>query len=270
MEAVITDLLTPEHDNAKLDMINAICSDPCIPRFDYEKRPYLLTDFSKKGFGWIILQPDSDHPASMEAMRREMSGGDCEFLLPKSTPRLWSTGFGLQTTQGRDSCLHFHLGEAFALDWAIHKNRAKLWGICFTVLTDYMALRFILTYNGWNPVLLRLQIRFQLWAMDLYHRPGDLIIIPDYFSRYIANLCFDDLARNYLNRTVNFCQFYPASSGTMLPENMPGYRAYRIRSPMQTKPAVDAAIRASTPIFVIFQMSCTANLMLHNPSLRCK
>ena len=123
MEAVIIDLLTPEHGNAKLDMIDAITT--------------------KKSFGWALFQPDSDHPASMEAMRREMSGGDCEFLLPKSTPRLWSTGFGLQTTQGRDSCLHFHLGEAFALDWAIHKNRAKLWGIRFTSLNDCFALRFL-------------------------------------------------------------------------------------------------------------------------------
>ena len=89
-----------------------------------------------------------------------------------------------------------------------------------------------MTYDGPNPVLLRLQMRFQLLAMDLYHRPGDLMIVPDYFSRCGANLCFDELARNYLNRTVNFRQLYPAASGTMLPKNMPGYRAPRIRTPM--------------------------------------
>ena len=88
MEAVITDLLTPEHDNAKLDMIDASTSDPCITRFDYKKRPYLLTDFSKRGFRWVLLQPDSDHPASIEAMRHKMAGGDCKFLLPRSTLRL--------------------------------------------------------------------------------------------------------------------------------------------------------------------------------------
>ena len=30
MESVITDLLTPEHDSAKRDMIDAITSNPCI------------------------------------------------------------------------------------------------------------------------------------------------------------------------------------------------------------------------------------------------
>ena len=230
METVITDQLTPAHQAAKLDMIDAICSDPCIGRFDYNKRSYLLTDFSKKGFGYDLCQPDSDHPASMEAMRREMEGGDCEFLLPNTTLRLRSTGFGSRRTRGREDSLHSHLGEAFALDWAIHKCRAKIWGTRFTALTDCFALRFILSYDGPNPVLLRLQMRFQLWAMDLYHRSGFLMVSPDYMSRVGADLCFDELSRNYLNRTVNLRKNYPAASGTMLPENMPGYRAPRVRS----------------------------------------
>ena len=91
-------------------------------------------------------------------MLREMAGGDCEFILPKTTLRLRTTGFGSRTTRGQESCLHSHLGEAFDLDWALHKNRAKLWGIRFTALTDCMALRFIISYDGPNPVLLRLQM----------------------------------------------------------------------------------------------------------------
>ena len=154
METVITDLLMPEHEAAKLDIINMICSDHCTARFDYKKRPWLLTDFSKKGFGYDICQPSSDDPASMAEMHREMEGGDCEFLLPKSTLCLRSTGFGSRTTRGRKSSLHSHLEEAFALDWAIHRHRAKLWGVRYTALTDCFALRFILTYDGSNPVLL--------------------------------------------------------------------------------------------------------------------
>ena len=52
MVMVITDLLTPAHKAAKLGMIDAICSDPCIASFDYTKRPYLLTDFPQKEF-WL-------------------------------------------------------------------------------------------------------------------------------------------------------------------------------------------------------------------------
>ena len=40
-------------------------------------------------------------------------------------------------------------------------------------------------------------MRFQLWAMDLYHCPGTEMITPDYFSCFGASLCFDELFRNY-------------------------------------------------------------------------
>ena len=239
----IQSLLTPAHHAAKRDMIDAICSDPCIARFDYSKRSYLLTDFSSLGFGYDLCQPDGNDPASMAAMQLEIAGGECQFLLPKSTLKLRSTGFGSRTTRGRENMLHSHLGEGFALDWAIHKNRHKLWGTRFTSITDCYALRFILSYDGPNAVLLRLQMRIQLWALDLYHRPADRLITPDYLSRFGASLCYDELSRTYLNKTVNFRENYPAASGTLLPENMPGYRAPRIRSSL---PAQSALFPVST------------------------
>ena len=125
MDTVISDRLGPEAMHARSDLIAALCSDPCIARFDHSKRTYLLTDFSKIGFGYDICQPDSDHAPSMAAMRDEMAGGECQFLLPKSTLRLRSTGFGSRTTRGRESCLHSHLGKAFALDWAIGRGMGK-------------------------------------------------------------------------------------------------------------------------------------------------
>ena len=81
-----------------------------------KKRPYLLTDFSKMGFGYNLCQPDSNGPASMTAMHHEIEGSECEFPLPESTLRLRSTGFGSRTTRGRKSSLQSHLAEAFALD----------------------------------------------------------------------------------------------------------------------------------------------------------
>ena len=71
--------LTDEQSTARTDMISAICDDPVIARYDYTKRPYLLTDFSKKGFGYVICQPGDD-PDALAAMRREMDGDNCEFL----------------------------------------------------------------------------------------------------------------------------------------------------------------------------------------------
>ena len=78
-------------------------------------------------------------------MQREVEGGKHEFFLPKSTLELRPTGFGSRACCGKEAKLHSHLGEAFALDWAINTNCAKLWGVRFTSLTDYYALCFILT-----------------------------------------------------------------------------------------------------------------------------
>ena len=50
-----------------------------LPDSTIKKRPYLLSDFSKKGFGGVLLQADSDHPESMAAMYREMAGGNANF-----------------------------------------------------------------------------------------------------------------------------------------------------------------------------------------------
>ena len=123
-----------------------------------------------------------------------MEGGDCEFLLPNSNLKLQTSSFGSRAARGRESSLHSHLGEGFALNWAINKNRGKLYGVRFTSLTDCYALRFILTYNGPNAVILRLQMRLMMWAMDLHHRPGTEMI-ADYWSRLGTDLCFDELTR---------------------------------------------------------------------------
>ena len=61
----------------------ALISDPCIAQYDFQKRPFILTDFSKLGFGYDLRQPNDD-PDSLATMNREMAGGDCEFLQPQS------------------------------------------------------------------------------------------------------------------------------------------------------------------------------------------
>ena len=114
-------------------------------------------------------------------MKREMAGGECEFLKPKSKLKLRTTGFGSRKTRGRESTLHFHLGEGFCLDWAINCNRAKLYGSRLSAITDCYGLRFILTYHGPNPVILCLQMGLMIWAMDLYHRVNRFLVTPDYF-----------------------------------------------------------------------------------------
>ena len=111
--------MSGEHHKAREDMIMAILSDPCIARYDFNKRSYLLTDFPKKGFGYNLCQP-ADNPDSLGAMKREAEGGECEFLKAGSKLMLKSTGFGFRRARDREADLHSHLGEGFRLDWAIN------------------------------------------------------------------------------------------------------------------------------------------------------
>jgi len=126
-------LMFDEHFKARKDMIMAILSNPCIVQFDYRKRPYLLTDFFELGFRYNLCQPAND-AASQVAMQCEMNGGECKFLIPDSKLMLKSTGFGSRKTRRRKANLHSHLGEGFALDWAINQCRAKLWSVRFLPL----------------------------------------------------------------------------------------------------------------------------------------
>ena len=112
MQSNIELLTKEEHYKAQEDLTMAILSDPCLAHFDYKKRSYLLTDFSKKGVGHNLCQP-ADDAVSMAAMRREMEGGDCEFLKPNSNLMLKSTGFGARRTrdEGQGSRFAFPLGR---------------------------------------------------------------------------------------------------------------------------------------------------------------
>ena len=80
------------------------------------------------------------------------------------------------------------------------------------VITDYYALHFILSYDGPNPVIMRLQMRMMLWAMDLYHRNRKYLFGPDDLSRLGADL--------YFNKTVDLRQLYPPVTGHMEPKNV--------------------------------------------------
>eukprot|EP00956_Cyclotella_meneghiniana_P020963 scaffold37640_cov83-Cyclotella_meneghiniana.AAC.2 len=238
------------------DIRDAILSDPCLRRFNHNLRVYLLTDFCKDGFGYTVCQPGSDD-SSVAAMRREDLGGECEFLRPNAKLTLHPISFGCRRTRGNENRLHSHLGEGFAGDWAINKCRLYTWGRTFTWLTDCYALRFIMSYDGNNAAILRLQMRLMCWDMTIEHRPGTTMSSPDYLSRLGSDLCFDPLLHEYLSKLACFkSKDPPVSSYPMLPENMPGFRTPR-QAPTNTATASvsseDFDSRALSLVTSIFQ-----------------
>jgi hypothetical protein len=82
--------------------------------------------------------------------------------------------------RGNKVCLHSHLRECFAGDWAINKNRHMLFGQRFVWVTNCYTAHFILSYDGNNPAVLRLQMCLMCWDVDIIHRNNIHLADADY------------------------------------------------------------------------------------------
>ena len=109
--------------------------------------------------------------------------------------------FGARRSRGNEVRLHSHLGKEFSGDYAINKCRQYVFGQRFVWVTDCYAIKFILSYKGGNPAILRLQMRLMCWDVDIVHRPDVELVDADYWSQLGADLNFDPLYRKYLELT---------------------------------------------------------------------
>lgn len=230
-EAAITPEMWTDKCQSEWDFLKrSITDDPCIMQYEPSRRFYLKTDFAQVGMGYVGCQPDSD-PVSLAAMKREIDGGECEFLKNAkdigAPPRLRPICMGSRKNKGYELRLHSHLGEAFALDYSINCCRLYCWGFRFTNIGDCYSLKFLMTYEGNNPVILRIQQRLLLWAVDIVHRTRDFNTYSDYMSKLAINARFDPLLARYLLHAAELRDKYPPPGGEMKPEHMPGYRAKR-------------------------------------------
>ena len=209
---------------------DGILSDPCLQRYDSRTLTVIRTDFSSAGFGYVVCQPANDD-ASIAAMHKCMNGQGFDFMSKNSKAVLKPVAFGSRRTRGNESHLHSHLGEGFAGDWAINKCRHLCFGQRFVWVTDCYAIKFILSYDGGNPAILRLQMRLMCWDMEIVHRTQDHLVDADYWSRLGADLCYDPLMRKYLTLMHGFSKQNPSPTRLpMFPQNMPYFRGPRVQS----------------------------------------
>jgi hypothetical protein len=216
------------------DIRMALLSDPVIRRFDHTKLIVLRTDFSSLGFGFVLLQPGVDQ-ASIDATADYRAGKGFVFMTPGSKAILHPICFGARRTRGNEVRLHSHLGEGFAGDWSINKNRQYVFGQRFVWVTDCYAIKFILSYEGGNSAILRLQMRLMCWDCDIIHRPGTSMVDADYWSRLGVDIEFDPLYQQYLRQICLLKKDNsPPCELPMRPENMPYYRGPRVNIPPET------------------------------------
>jgi hypothetical protein len=124
-----------------------------------------------------------------------------------------------------------------------------LFGQRFVWVTDCYAIRFILSYDGNNPAISRLQMRLMCWDVDIVHRNNSYLVDADYWSHLGADVCFDPLFKSYLDFDGGLCQRFSAPvTLPMKPENMSYYRGPWITNKIDAPacPPAPACIPAPT------------------------
>jgi hypothetical protein len=102
----------------------------------------------------------------------------------------------------------------------------------FIWVTDCYAIKFILSYEGGNPAILRLQMRLMCWDVDIVHRTDTELIDANYWSHLGIDLDFDPLFCKYLNLTCKLQKSHPAPTDLpMQPKNMSYYHRPRFQTP---------------------------------------
>jgi hypothetical protein len=247
---------TPAAQAALDDMKEAILSDPCLLGFDYQKLIVLRTDFSMDGFGFVLCQPTSDK-ATLKAVQEYWDGKGFSFMTKSSSAVLHPICFGARQSRSNKVRLHSHLGEGFAGDYAINKCSHMLFGQQFVWVTDCYAIKFILSYEGGNSAILRLQMRLMCWDVDIVHCPDTELVDANYWSRLGVDLDFDPLLPGYLayalaRRNLN----PPPTDLPMHPENMPYYRGPRIQEPTESAVPANALHIQSLITDIVSSFGC--------------
>ncbi len=109
------------------DLHGSILCNPCLRRFDPRKITVLRTDFSAKGFGYVICQSD-DNETSLALASKFMLGNGFHFLKKLNGGALHPVVFGSRCTRGIEKFLHLYLGEGFCGNWVMNIVRHMCYG----------------------------------------------------------------------------------------------------------------------------------------------
>jgi len=258
----VGDWWSQEANSTFEDLKKSVLSDPCLCQFDHRKSTVLRTDFSCLGFGYVVCQPDDDD-FSLEMTTQYMSGNGFGFMTKSGNQgTLHPVAFGSRRTQGNEKRLQSYLGEGFAGDWAINKVRHMCFGCRFVWVTDCYAyaVKFILSYDGANPAILRLQMRLMCWDAN------DFLVDTDYWSRLDADLCYDPTFHEYLQFVSSFHSTHPPPTDIPMQQwgKMPYYYYWgsRVKSPGDSRPPVNVAANSLLTMLVTQESNsppCLAN-----------
>jgi hypothetical protein len=96
-------------------------------------------------------------------------------------------------------------------------------------VTDCYSIKFLLSYDGANQEILRLQMQLMGWDVDIVHPTNDYLVDANYWSRLDLDSCYDPLFKKYLHLVAALQQMHPPPKELpMRTEHMPYYCGPRI------------------------------------------
>ena len=144
-----------------------------IKMFKKDDPTYLMTDWSKEGLGYMLMQKRCK----------------CPGIKPTCCTNGWQLILaGSRFCKGAESRYAPVEGEALAISWALHNTRHYTLGNDdLVIVTDHKPLLKVLGDRDiediHNPRLLRLKESTLLWKFTLVHLPGKVNFGPDTLSR---------------------------------------------------------------------------------------
>ncbi len=96
----VAPILSNATQHALNDLKGAILADPCLMHFNHTRLVVLRTNFSSKGFGYVVCQPGTD-TASEQAMASYQAGRDFAFMTTDSSAVLRLVAFGGRHCHGK-------------------------------------------------------------------------------------------------------------------------------------------------------------------------
>ena len=171
-----------DHTDAMDNVKNIITGPQCLQRFDPKKPTVLLTDASRKGLGFVLIQTDVKPEANEDAMA-DMVTRHTAKKIPKGKLASCGSRF-LSSAEENYAVIEL---ELLAVQWAIQKSRMYLVGTNFTVITDHQPLVGILNGKNIDAVnnlrIHRIMSKLIGYQFKLLWTPGKTHHIADALSR---------------------------------------------------------------------------------------
>ena len=176
-------LWTSDHAKAMEQVKTLITEESSLARFDPNKHLVLITDASKKGLGYVLLQTDNE-PEVEEDPRADRKAKYTVKEMPKGQLIACGSRF-LSPAEANYAIIE---DELLAVQWAVQKLRMYLAGAQFTVITDHAPLTSILNGKNhdaiYNQRIQRISSKLIGYQFKLLYCRGKDNHIADALSRY--------------------------------------------------------------------------------------